>query len=142
VDLQDLVSGEPAGKVEIVRGGVVEQGAVGIHLAGAGGRGFLIAADGFEDHDLADLARFNASAGGHVGRIVAAHVPDLENDAGLADGGKCDVGIVERQGKGLFAKHVLACCRGGNDGGQMVFGGDAMTTASNPGCAESCSAEQ
>ena len=63
VDFQDLVSGEPAGKVEIVRGGVVEQGAVGFHLAGSGGRGLLVAANGFEDYNLADLAGFDARCG-------------------------------------------------------------------------------
>ena len=62
MDLHDLVASEPAGKVEIVRGGVVEQGAVRLHLACSGGRGLLIAADGFEHHDLADLARFNAGS--------------------------------------------------------------------------------
>ena len=37
VDLDDLIAGEPAREIEIVRGGIVEQRAVGLHLAGARG---------------------------------------------------------------------------------------------------------
>ena len=126
VDLGNLIMGQPAGQIEVVNGAVVKEHAVDLRLVRPEWRHLLVASEGFEDHGLANLSRFDPLAGGKVSGVISAHEAHLQPDPGICHRAQRRLGALAAQAERLLAKNVLACagCRLHRIGMELVRGRD------------------